>query len=124
MSTIRVDNARPSAGGTAFSVPDGLAKMTSYFDASSGTPTEEYGYNVASYTDNGVGLYFINYTNVVNQIDQPGHATATVLLSSNPDQTRALTNNTSYFYFVHSEDEPAAAADVSVNHACIWGPLA
>lgn len=54
MSTIRVDNAAPSAGGTATSLIDGLAKTWGYYEQV-GSNSIQDSLNLSSITDNGQG---------------------------------------------------------------------
>jgi hypothetical protein len=61
MSTIRVDNFGPSAGGTTYSAR-GIAKAWVNFNGT-GTIAARDSENVSSLTDNGTGLYTINITN-------------------------------------------------------------
>lgn len=61
MSTIAVDNARPSAGGTAYSLTGGVAKAWVNFNGT-GTVAVRDSLNVASLTDDATGSYLVNYT--------------------------------------------------------------
>lgn len=61
MSTIAVDNIKPSAGGTAFST-GGVAKAWVNFNGT-GVVAARDSVNVTSLTDNGTGDYTINFTN-------------------------------------------------------------
>ena len=65
MSTIAVDNARPSAGGTAYSLTDGVAKAWVNFNGT-GTIAARDSYNVSGLTDNGTGQYTVSFTDVFN----------------------------------------------------------
>lgn len=60
MSTIRVDNFGPSAGGTTYSAR-GIAKAWVNFDGT-GTIAARDSQNVSSLTDNGTGDYTITYS--------------------------------------------------------------
>ena len=60
MSTIAVDNIRPSAGGTAFST-GGVAKAWCRYSQVGVEITNSE--NVSSVTDNGTGLHTINFSN-------------------------------------------------------------
>jgi hypothetical protein len=64
MSTIAVDNARPSAGGTSYSLTSGVAKSWANFNGT-GTVAIREDLNVSSLTDNGTGNYRINYSNAL-----------------------------------------------------------
>ena len=61
MSTIRVDNFGPSAGGTTYSAR-GIAKAWVNFNGT-GTIAARDSENVSSLTDNGTGDYSVNFTN-------------------------------------------------------------
>ena len=61
MSTIRVDNFGPSAGGTTYSAR-GIAKAWVNFDGT-GTLAARDSENVSSLTDNGTGDYTVNFSN-------------------------------------------------------------
>ena len=61
MSTIRVDNFGPSAGGTTYSAR-GIAKAWVNFNGT-GTIAARDSENVSSLTDNGGGDYTVNWTN-------------------------------------------------------------
>ena len=58
MSTIRVDNFGPSAGGTTYSAR-GIAKAWVNFNGT-GTIAARDSENVSSLTDNGTGQYTVN----------------------------------------------------------------
>ena len=60
MSTIRVDNFGPSAGGTTYSAR-GIAKAWVNFDGT-GTIAARDSENVSSLTDNGTGNYTVNFS--------------------------------------------------------------
>jgi len=63
MSTIRVDNFGPSAGGTTYSAR-GIAKAWVNFDGT-GTIAARDSENVSSLTDNGTGAYTVNFSNAM-----------------------------------------------------------
>jgi hypothetical protein len=67
MSTIRVDNFGPSAGGTTYSAR-GIAKAWVNFDGT-GTIAARDSENVSSLTDNGTGQYSINLSNAFGAVD-------------------------------------------------------
>lgn len=94
MSTIRVDNFGPSAGGTTYSAR-GIAKAWVNFDGT-GTIAARDSENVSSLTDNGTGNYTVNLSNAFGaaeyapvalcQYDQSGSANFSNVL---PDINRA-----------------------------------
>ena len=63
MSTIRVDNFGPSAGGTTYSAR-GIAKA--WVNWTSHPTTVNDSLNVSSLTDNATGDFDVNYTNDFN----------------------------------------------------------
>jgi hypothetical protein len=67
MSTIRVDNFGPSAGGTTYSAR-GIAKAWVNFDGT-GTIAARDSENVSSLTDNGTGSYTVNFSNAFGAAD-------------------------------------------------------
>jgi len=60
MSTLRIDNFTPSAGGTSFGI-EGIAKAGLNFNHT--TPAVRSSDNVASVTDNAAGDLTVNFTN-------------------------------------------------------------
>ena len=67
MSTIRVDNFGPSAGGTTYSAR-GIAKAWVNFNGA-GTIAARDSENVSSLTDNGTGDYTLNISNAFGAAD-------------------------------------------------------
>ena len=63
MSTIRVDNFGPSAGGTTYSAR-GIAKAWVNFNGI-GTVAIRDSENVGSITDNGTGDYTVNFSSAM-----------------------------------------------------------
>ena len=63
MSTIRVDNFGPSAGGTTYSAR-GIAKAWVNFNGT-GTIAARDSENVSSLTDNGTGTYTTEFTSAM-----------------------------------------------------------
>ena len=61
MSTIAVDNVKPSAGGTSYSTR-GIAKAWVNFNGT-GVVAIRDSENTSSITDNGAGQYTVNFTN-------------------------------------------------------------
>ena len=60
MSTIRVDNFGPSAGGTTYSA-GGVAKLWVNFNGT-GTVAVRDSLNASSITDNGTAVYTVNFS--------------------------------------------------------------
>lgn len=67
MSTIRVDNFGPSAGGTTYSAR-GIAKAWVNFNGT-GTIASRDSENVSSLTDNGTGNYTVNLSSAFGAAD-------------------------------------------------------
>lgn len=67
MSTIRVDNFGPSAGGTTYSAR-GIAKAWVNFNGT-GTIAARDSLNLSSLTDNGTGQYSVNLSNAFGAVD-------------------------------------------------------
>jgi len=61
MSTIAVDNFKPSAGGTSFGI-EGIAKAWGNLNGT-GTISLRDSYNISSVTDSGTGRYDFSFTN-------------------------------------------------------------
>jgi len=68
MSTIAVDSARPSAGGTSYSLTQGVTKAWVNFNGT-GTVAIRDSLNVGSITDVGTGRYDISYSSSFSQAD-------------------------------------------------------
>ena len=67
MSTIRVDNFGPSAGGTTYSAR-GIAKAWVNFDGT-GTIAARDSENVSSLTDNATGDYTVNWSSAMANVN-------------------------------------------------------
>lgn len=67
MSTIRVDNFGPSAGGTTYSAR-GIAKAWVNFNGT-GTIATRDSENVSSLVDDGTGDYTVNFSSVFTDLD-------------------------------------------------------
>jgi len=74
MSTIRVDNFGPSAGGTTYSAR-GIAKAWVNFNGT-GTIAARDSENVSSLTDNGTGNYDVDFTNAMADVNYSTTTTA------------------------------------------------
>jgi hypothetical protein len=74
MSTIRVDNFGPSAGGTTYSAR-GIAKAWVNFNGT-GTIAARDSENVSSLTDNGTFDYTITFSNAFGAADYSFSATS------------------------------------------------
>lgn len=68
MSTIAVDNVRPSLGGTSTDLMSGLSKGWGSWDAS-GTPALDDSFNVASLVDEATGNFTLNWSNDMSAAD-------------------------------------------------------
>lgn len=74
MSTIRVDNFGPSAGGTTYSAR-GIAKAWVNFNGT-GTIAARDSENVSSLTDQGTGEYLVNFVSNMQGDDYAVSASA------------------------------------------------
>lgn len=74
MSTIAVDNVRPSLGGTSTDLMEGLSKAWGN-TVGTGTPAANDSYNLASITDVGAGDQDMNFTNVFASANHAPSAT-------------------------------------------------
>jgi hypothetical protein len=99
MSTIRVDNFGPSAGGTTYSAR-GIAKAWVNFNGT-GTIAARDSENVSSLTDNGTGIYNVNFSNAFGAADYAAVASGTEAQTRVSDgaaptasSVRILTNST------------------------------
>jgi hypothetical protein len=81
MSTIRVDNFGPSAGGTTYSAR-GIAKAWVNFNGT-GTIATRDSENVSSLTDNGTGDYSFAFSSNFNAADYSAVASCNSLGSVN-----------------------------------------
>ena len=64
MSTIAVDNARPSAGGTSYSLTQGVAKARAAINMKTASLLESE--NITSITDEGTGYFTHSFTDNMN----------------------------------------------------------
>ena len=68
MSTIKVTNVQDTSGGSNSTIDEifkGRAKAWVYFDGAASSPSINDDFNVASITDNGTGIYTINFSNAL-----------------------------------------------------------
>ena len=121
MSTIRVDNFGPSAGGTTYSAR-GIAKAWVNFDGT-GTIAARDSENVSSLTDNGTGLYSVNLTNAFAANDYVASLNSEIGGGNGGFNQLASTASATDMYFVAYTN---AGSLRDVNRAMIagWGDLA
>ncbi len=67
MSTIAVDNARPSAGGTSYSLTSGVAKALAVYDQT--VPATDVSFNVSSISDDATGRFTVTFSNSFGDTD-------------------------------------------------------
>jgi len=99
MSTLAVDNLKPSAGGTEFGI-GGVAKAWINFNGT-GVLDIKHSLNVTSVTDSGLGDYDTNYTNPLASADlapsashyAAGALSAVLVLEINTSYHRTFTFN-------------------------------
>ena len=102
MSTIRVDNFGPSAGGTTYSAR-GIAKAWVNFNGT-GTVAVRDSDNVSSLTDNATGNYLITCTSAFSAADFnstagtgiSGSATSDFIMPWNTSPTTSTINITTW----------------------------
>lgn len=87
MSTIAVDNAQPSGGGTEYSLTAGVAKAVATYDQT-GTPSVRKSENIASFTDNGSGDATLGITNNFTDID--GAAAGVIGINSSTGSAQSV----------------------------------
>lgn len=73
MSTLRVDNFAPSAGGTSFGI-EGVAKALVNYNQT--VPTVNGSENLSSVTDNAAGNFTMNLTNAMANTAYAGSGSA------------------------------------------------
>ena len=130
MSTIRVDNFGPSAGGTTYSAR-GIAKAWVNFNGT-GTIATRDSENVSSLTDNGTGIYTVNFSNNFSAADY-AFAASNNNYEGGDNWQMALhgTTNTTAAPSLFTASQAkmsvtrvAALADVNVGTAMYYGDLA
>ena len=128
MSTIKVDNIAPSAGGTEASLVRGLAKAWVNFNGT-GTVAVRESENVSSLTDNGTGDYTINFSSVFDGSDyspmtcgtaDAGGFTGQANVQPKPDVTRVASGQR----IVSSNSSNASLNDFNFVQLSIFGDLA
>jgi len=123
MSTIRVDNFGPSAGGTTYSAR-GIAKAWVNFNGT-GTIAARDSENVSSLTDNGSGDYMVNFSNAFGAADYAvlmtaGATDGSTCLCQSPFTT-APTSSAAQLYVTNSVFSGTNRSRVQ---AAIYGDLA
>lgn len=124
MSTIRVDNFGPSAGGTTYSAR-GIAKAWVNFNGT-GTIATRDSENVSSLTDNATGQYYINITS--NMADA-NYCFTLYTSATDPSSIGAFSNqytggNESSTGSFGTSSYNASFVDSDVVTVCIHGDLA
>lgn len=124
MSTLRVDNITPSAGGTAYNLSAGTAKALWRYNQS--TPSVVLSTNVSSITDTGTGRYGVNYNNLMNDAD---HHSMAMTISIGGGAAMAgydstVAPDTTAVVNIRTEDSGSADTDRSDNSGATWGDLA
>jgi len=115
MSTLKVDNFQPSAGGTSFGI-GGVAKAWARYQTAATFVLDE-SFNVSSLTDNGAGDATVNFTNDM--------ATATHAPTMACSETTAnLSAQAAGSSRLNSKNNSHANADCSINGFSTHGDLA
>ena len=128
MSTIRVDNFGPSAGGTTYSAR-GIAKAWVNFNGT-GTIAARDSENVSSVTDGGAGYYGISFTNIfdgvgycVSAINSPENGARDCVTDSNADASGGV-SRTASFVWVLSYNTGVSINDALFVNIIAFGDLA
>jgi hypothetical protein len=117
MSTIRVDNFGPSAGGTTYSAR-GIAKAWVNFDGT-GTIAARDSENVSSLTDNGTGNYTINFSSAFGAGDYAATAG-----SSDGGPVHILRSFATTSFVIACNSLAGAGTDSAIVTASVNGDLA
>ena len=124
MSTIRVDNFGPSAGGTTYSAR-GIAKAWVNFNGT-GTIAARDSENVSSLTDNGTGDYSCNFSSAMGNANYAptfgfdGTAAAEMRCL----ESSASRRNTTALVGILTNSFEGGAVDIFFVYATIHGDLA
>ena len=126
MSTIRVDNFGPSAGGTTYSAR-GIAKAWVNFNGT-GTAAINDSLNISSLTDSGTGTFDIAFTNsmssVYYSIDCTGvNSNSVRVFYGIGGAAQPTPNTTGYRFSTYAEYAPAYQ-DCTWNISSATGDLA
>lgn len=115
MSTLRTDTLQNAAGTKSVpvaTVVDGSAKAWVNFNGT-GTVAIRAAFNVASITDNGVGLYTVNFTNAMTD------ANYSVCAAGNPDFNGGgdmlIRSQTAFGFQVEARVYPNTSVDTSIS---------
>jgi hypothetical protein len=127
MSTIRVDNFGPSAGGTTYSAR-GIAKAWVNFNGT-GTIAARDSENVSSLTDNGTGDYTVSIGNGMNDGNYSISCNASFDGGGFTGQQNAqpkadFTPTTALYRVASSNSSNAALNDATKVYSTIHGDLA
>jgi hypothetical protein len=121
MSTIRVDNFGPSAGGTTYSAR-GIAKAWVNFDGT-GTIAARDSENVSSLTDNGTGDYTVNIGNDMADENYSfaggGNASGSGDTARGPVITQHTTMTSSVFRFYTNRNGDNGAGPVNLDYSIV-----
>jgi len=122
LSTLAIDNFKPSAGGTSFGI-EGIAKAWVNFDGT-GTVAIREAYNVASLTDNSTGNYTCDFTNNMGtstySTTANGGTSALHIAATNTSGT----NTTSGFNIAFGDVSGSSATDDGFIDSHVIGDLA
>lgn len=121
MSTIRVDNFAPSAGGTTYSAR-GVAKSWINFDGT-GTVSIRDSENVSSLTDEGVGRYVVGVTSSFSNSDYSVPSSGTTSAGSSKATSNACYDRTTASFSLDSNSTGGALDPEEAVSAC-FGDLA
>ena len=112
MSTIRVDNFGPSAGGTTYSAR-GIAKAWVNFNGT-GTIAARDSDNLSSLTDRGTGKYTINMTSAMGAADYSVVIAGSKAYNDTDDGNNTITVGTASTIVITSSSFPITNQTPSV----------
>ena len=121
MSTIRVDNFGPSAGGTTYSAR-GIAKAWVNFNGT-GTVSVRDSENVSSLIDGATGFYTLNLSNAFAAADYPA-TTSITNASVGAYSNLSDVGPTTTAFSVYSLDSNSVLVDIATITASAHGDLA
>jgi len=121
MSTIRVDNFAPSTGGTSYS-SRGIAKVWAQVDNTVVISLSD-GENIASLTDEAIGVFSANITNNWDDINFCAAGCANGGFTVNAVESGSLTTITSAVRMLYTNNA-GAFTDAERNHVLAMGDLA
>lgn len=111
MSTLKADTIQNTSGGAATLTKQHAAKSWVNFDGTAGTIAARDSFNVSSLTDNGTGLYSVNFNNNFSDGNYAGVGTIGNADVSNPGALKgcAIGHTASNLSVIESSNTSSAA---------------